>query len=332
MKTMRTRYDPALRLFRLAQFLDAHRHSGVTRQEIAAELGVCPRTADRLRSALGGFFEFETTIEWPNTKRWRLRERTPLATTWTRNELAALKSGALSLDACGREREAEALRLLHDRLLGQLKRQETMRLGPDLDALSASEAAIARIEPVSNPDYGPFERIREATLAPDVLRLVYAPPAAPVTTLTCFPHGLLMGHRTVLIATRKDLQRPAAFVLDWIVDATVAQERVDWPEFDLDAYAEDTFDETADGEAQPVVLRFSATAVDGVEKFRFHARQTVETTADGGRRVRFRARGLEALCRLLLPWREHLQIEAPEELATLMRRYSGPGRQKRRAA
>ena len=332
MTKMKTRYDPALRLFRLAQFLDARRFSGVTRQEIAEELGVCPRTADRLRSALGGLFEFETTTEWPNTKRWRLMERPPLSTSWTRDELAALKSGALTLNACGRKREAEALRLLHDRLFGRLTRQDTTHLDPDLDALSESEAAIARIEPTSTPDCRAVEQIREAILGLDVLRLVYAPPVAPSDTVTCFPHGLLMGNRTVLIATRTDLRRPAAFVLDWIVDATVAQERVEWPEFDLVSYAQDTFDETDDTEAQPVALRFAAAAVDSVERFRFHARQTIETTADGGRRVRFSARGLDALCRLLLPWRKHLRIEAPAELDALMGQWAGSRRDEPRAA
>ncbi len=313
-------FSKAQDLIRLAH-LAAVRRTGISLEEIIAEFSVSHRTAQRMTQALEETFANVTAEDGEDRKRrWRIAEPGPerlLARPETAIE--ALDYAAREAGAEGRLRHAQALCDLREGLLARLSRREAARTEADAEAVLSALAEVTRPGPRVSIRPEILDTITEALRGPFRLRLRYKSADAPERVLE--PHGVLLGHRTYLVArdpAKGDLIR--SFRLDQILSAEALDESFAMePAFSMERFAAQSFGVWQDpAQFGPVVWRFAPHAAERAEGFRFHPSQRLEWQDDGSLIVRFEAAGWLEMAWHLYQWGDAVEVLEPEGLRAMV--------------
>ena len=312
------RHDKAAMVIDLARRLAASAE-GLTLDEMARDMGVSRRTAERMRDAVFMLFPTVEEVSDPPSKRWRIRgglsafEQAPTAT-----EMLELTKAATALRAAGEPARAAALEALERKLKAAMRSTTLNRMAPDLEALVRAETIAVQAGPRPSADEAMLTAIRGAILAQQPLGFTYSRPGAEPRRRSVAPCGVMFGRANYLVAADRETGRIQTFRLDRM-SHVAAQEGVAIPppDFALNVFASQSFGIYQD-EIEEVVLRIAPEGAAEARGWRWHPTQTFEDQADGGVIVRFRASGMRELAWHLFTWGEQAVILAPERLKAVM--------------
>lgn len=312
----RMRYAPAERLLRLARHLAATR-TGLTLDEMADELEVNRRTAERLRDALAAIFpQMDCWDDEERVRRWRLPGSALIGVVEPRTEVVvAVESAARECAARGEADRAALLREASTTLRAVMRPDALRRAEPDIAALMEAEGIAMRPGPRPVIAAGVLPTLRRAILGMQLVVVRYAARGSdePATRILC-PYGILYGGRGWLVAHVDGLPEMRLWRLDRIVSADLLDRgfaRRD--EFDLSTYATRSFGVFQE-EPIDVVLRFASEAAEDAAVWLFHPTQTTIPEPDGTLTVCFRAGGTQEMCWHLFTWGPTVTIVSPESL------------------
>ncbi|GLK47951.1 DNA-binding transcriptional regulator [Brevundimonas intermedia] len=312
------RHDKAAMVIDLARRLAASAE-GLTLDEMARDMRVSRRTAERMRDAVFMLFPTVEEVSDPPSKRWRIRgglsafEQAPTAT-----EMLELSKAATALRAAGEPARAAALEGLERKLKAAMRSTTLNRMAPDLEALVRAETIAVQAGPRPSADEGLLTAIRGAVLAQQPLGFTYSRPGAEPRRRSVAPCGVMFGRANYLVAADRETGRIQTFRLDRM-SSVAPQDGVAIPpaDFDLGVFASQSFGIYQD-EIEEVVLRIAPAGAAEARSWRWHPTQTFEDQADGGVIVRFRASGMRELAWHLFTWGEQAVILAPERLKAVM--------------
>lgn len=313
-------------LLRLAQ-MAAARRGGVSLEDICTEFGVSHRTAQRMTEALDAAFANVTTTDAEDRRRyWRL-DTPPSERLQPRQETAieALEIAARAARDQARLRHARALEELRDGLLARLTPRDASRSEADAEAVLAGLGQVMRPGPtvVLRPEV--TNAVIEALRGPFRLRVIYGSAGAAPRMIE--PHGLLLGHRSYLVARQPARSETILnFRMDRIHEAEVMEESFAFaPDFALDDYAAKAFGVYQDpAQYGEVIWRFTPEAAARAAEFRFHPTQVLEPQDDGSLIVRFTAAGWLEMAWHLYQWGDKVEVIAPDGLRALVKGYRRP--------
>lgn len=292
---------------------------GLSLDEIARDMRVGRRTAERMRDAVLMLFPQVDEVSDPPSKRWRIRgglsafEQAPTAT-----EMLELSKAATALRAAGEPARATALEGLERKLKAAMRSTTLNRMAPDLEALVRAETIAVQAGPRPSADEAMLTAIRAAVLAQQPLGFTYSRPGAEPRRRSVAPCGVMFGRANYLVAADRETGRIQTFRLDRM-SHVAPQEGIAVPpaDFDLGVFASQSFGIYQD-EIEDVVLRIAPDGAAEARGWRWHPTQSFEDQSDGGVIVRFRASGMRELAWHLFTWGEQVQILAPQRLKAVM--------------
>jgi len=291
---------------------------GLTIEEIAAEMEVSRRTAQRMRAALDLIFPMETLREG-QTLRYRLQGHLPAAVLAPNTqELADLSLAIAAFRRRGETDRANRLDTLRHRLLAALRNTDRRRLAPDLELLAKARLPIVAPGPRPPVSREVQDACHLALLADLILSFDYES-AHSTRRHEVAPRGLLVGARSYLVAAGNEWGDPMLFRLDRMTNPEVS-DRPTWLDesFDLEEFAARSFGVFQE-EPEEVILRFDNTVHDEASAFCFHPDQKTKTLTDGCLEIRFRSGGFVELAWHLFRWSGDVEIVSPEVLRDTMR-------------
>lgn len=314
----RMRYEPSQRLLRLALVLAGTR-TGLTLDEMAREMAVTRRTAERLRDSLAELFpRLEAWDDDARVRRWRLPGTALAGIAEPRAEaVAAVETLARE---CADRGEADRALLLSDAAatLRALMRPAALRRAePDIEALMQAEGIAMRPGPRTRLDPALLTTLRRAILGVQLLEIRYAVQGAeaPTARVLC-PYGTLYGGdgKAWLVGHVEGLPDMRLWRLDRIASLNLLDRSFERrADFDLRAYAAQSFGVFQE-EPVDVVLRVAPEEADEAACWLFHPSQTVTREAGGGLRIAFRAGGVQEMCWHLFTWGTAITVVEPREL------------------
>ncbi len=292
---------------------------GLSLDEIARDMRVGRRTAERMRDAVLMLFPQVDEVSDPPSKRWRIRgglsafEQAPTAT-----EMLELAKAATALRAAGEPARATALEGLERKLKAAMRSTTLNRMAPDLEALVRAETIAVQAGPRPSADEAMLTAIRAAVLAQQPLGFTYSRPGAEPRRRSVAPCGVMFGRANYLVAADRETGRIQTFRLDRM-SHVAPQEGLAVPpaDFDLGVFASQSFGIYQD-EIEDVVLLIAPEGAAEARGWRWHPTQSFEDQPDGGVIVRFRASGMRELAWHLFTWGEQVQILAPQRLKAVM--------------
>ena len=310
------RYAPAERLLRLARHLAGTR-TGLTLDEMASELSVGRRTAERLRdSLLAAFPQMESWDDEERVRRWRLPATALFGLVEPRPEaVAAIETAAREFAGRGETDRAGLLRETAATLRALMRPDALRRAEPDIAALMEAEGIAMRPGPRPVIAEGVLATLRRAILGMQLVVVRYAAAGAeePATRILC-PYGILYGGRGWLVAHVEGLPEMRLWRLDRIVTIDLLDRGfLRREDFSLSDYAAQSFGVFQE-EPVDVVLRFAPDAAEDAAGWVFHPSQTMERDGDGGLVVRFRAGGMREMCWHLFTWGTAVTVVEPATL------------------
>lgn len=306
-------------MLELARLL-ASSAEGLTLDQMAEQLAVGRRTAERMRDAVWEMFPQMEAVDDPPTRRFRIPAGLDgLFQAPTAEELAALSASAELMDRQGAGARAAALRSLEQKVLSATRASARRRLAPDLEALLQAETIAVTAGPRPFEEESVLAAVREGLKGLSTLRFRYEGGSVPGRTREVTPYGILFGRSNYLVAEEQGAGTgPRNWRLDRILDVEVTGVPSAPPgDFSLQAYADESFGIYQD-DTHDVVLRIRPEGREDAIRWRFHARQKVEPQADGGTIVRFRASGMRELAWHLFTWGDKVEIVAPDALKEMM--------------
>lgn len=315
---MHARMEKLDRAIRLIHLL-CESAEGLTLDEMAHELNVNRRTAERLRNVIALHFDLEDVPDG-RTKRFRIREG--LRRVYTRPSAAEI--AALQAEVAAKRREQGPQADLIDALLTKVRSafdmRERSRIEPDLDALARIQRTrvVAGPAVVAAPEV--LVAVQQAIIAGTAIEFDYLPDGAGAPKWRrVVPYGLLHGPIGYLVGRMPGDERPPVhYRLDRMSNPRVGNEPHPLPDdWNLDDWMAQSFGIWRE-EDHDVVLRVLPSAVARARAWRFHPAQVLEDDGDE-LLVRFRAGGLREIAEHLFTWGGDVRIEAPEELRSVMR-------------
>ena len=314
-----------MRLYRVTQLLELARMlassaEGLTLDQMAKEMRVDRRTAERMKSAIETLFPH--LDERPDGRQKRFFIPGGLERLFVRvepDELAELDSAIDGLERSGAEARAVKLRTLARKIRASQRRHDLNRLETDVEALAAAQVPVSSvgIRPIANAAH--LDVLRQAILEGRQVKMHYRPASGDVSPRTVEPYGLLWGNAYFLVGPEKGQQRIKHWRLDRIVDIAVGESFGGAPEaFNLRDYADSIFG-TFYEDPEDIVLRFDADVAEAARRFRFHATQQLVDQPDGTLEVRFRSGGLLEIARHVFSWGGTVEVRAPERLREILR-------------
>ena len=312
------RHEKAGQLLRLAKTLAASAE-GLTLDEIAQELGVVRRTAERLRNAVWDLFPSLEEVSDPPFKRYRIPGGLDgFIQAPSTDELVELNKAADSLRSSGAGPRAAVLTSLEKKIRSAMRSSVLRRLVPDVDALVRAEMIAVQAGPRPHEDEKLIAEIRQAIMAMKCIRFRYDGGSRHGEHRDIIPYGIMFGRANYLVGVQKDRDEPRNYRLDRIKDLQVLDAPGCAPDgFDLHAYATQSFG-GFQGDTEDVILRVLPEASDEALSWRFHPRQKVEQQPDGSVLVSFTASGLLELSWHIFTWRGDIEIVQPERLRDVM--------------
>jgi len=313
------RHEKSARLLELARML-ASTAEGLTLDEMAQRLRISRRTAERMRDAIREVFPALEEVDDAPNRRFRIPSGLDgLFQAPTAEELAALSASAELMDRQGAGARAAALRSLEQKVLSATRASARRRLAPDLEALLQAETIAVQAGPRPFEEETVLAAVREALKSLSTLRFRYEGGSAPGRTREVIPYGILFGRSNYLVAEEVGSETgPRNWRLDRIFDVETTGHPGAPPEgFSLQTYADESFGIYQD-DTEDVVLRILPAGREDALRWRFHARQKVESQPDGSVVVKFRASGMRELAWHLFTWGDKLQIVEPPALKAMM--------------
>ncbi len=312
----RMRYAPAERLLRLARHLAGTR-VGLTLDEMATELDVGRRTAERLRDTLASMFpQMDWWDDEERVRRWRLPGSALVGVIELRAEaVAAIETAARECDVRGEDDRAALLREASTTLRAVMRPDALRQAEPDIAALMEAEGIAMRPGPRPVIAAGVLPTLRRAILGMQLVVVRYAGGGAEelVARILC-PYGILYGGRGWLVAHVDGLPEMRLWRLDRIASVDLLDHGFSRREdFSLETYAAQSFGVFQE-EPFDVALRFEPEAVEDAAGWSFHPSQSVTYEPDGALIVRFRAGGLQEMCWHMFTWGAAVTVMAPERL------------------
>ena len=305
------RYEPGMRLLRLAILLAGSR-AGLTLDEMAQELEVGRRTVERLRDRLQDIFpQVEAIDDDDRVRRWRLPRGALPALRVQPTTIATLETVSAELAARGEAARASDLRDAAATLKAAMSPNALRMAEPDIEALMQAEGSAAQPGPKLKLDRETLLLLREAILGMRKLRLKYWPAEARRATLRLLcPYAILYGRRAYLVAHTDTTTEMRLWRVDRISEIEVLPDLFNRQEFDLAAYAAQSFGVFQEP-PHDVVLRFVPEAAEDAADWIFHPSQTMERQTDGSLIVRFRCGGMQELGWHLHTWGKAVVVLAP---------------------
>ncbi len=314
----RMRYEPSQRLLRLALMLAGTR-TGLTLNEMASELGVDRRTAERLRDSLAGLFPaLDSWDDDARVRRWRLPGAALTGVAEPRAEaVAAVETLARECTDRGEVDRALLLRDAAATLRAQMRPAALRRAEPDIEALMQAEGIAMRPGPRTRLDPALLTTLRRAILGVQLVEIRYAVQGAeaPTARVLC-PYGTLYGGdgKAWLVGHVEGLPDMRLWRLDRIASLNLLDRSFERrADFDLRAYAAQSFGVFQEAPVD-VVLRVAPEEADEAACWVFHPSQITTREADGGLRIAFRAGGTQEMCWHLFTWGTAITVVEPREL------------------
>lgn len=316
------RYAPAERLLRLARHLAGTR-TGLTLDEMATELEVGRRTAERLRDSLVAMFpQMDWWDDEERVRRWRLPGSALVGVIELRAEaVAGIETAAREFEMRGETDRAALLREASTTLRAVMRPDALRQAEPDIAALMEAEGIAMRPGPRPTIAAGVLSTLRRAILGMQLVVVRYASPdsAEPAARILC-PYGLLYGGRGWLVAHVDELPEMRLWRLDRVLSADLLDRGFSRREdFSLAAYALQSFGVFQE-EPFDVVLRFAPEAANDAARWLFHPSQEIREEPDGALTVCFRAGGMQEMCWHLFTWGTAVTAIQPAELRITMAR------------
>jgi predicted DNA-binding transcriptional regulator YafY len=280
-----------------------------------------------MTEALDATFANVTTTDTEDRRRyWRL-EAPPPERLQPRQEttIEALEIAARAARDQARLRHAHAIEDLRDKLLARLTPRDATRSEADAEAVLSSLSHVMRPGPTVTLRPEVTDAVIEALRGPFRLQVTYGSADTPPRVIE--PHGLLLGHRSYLVARQPARSETILnFRMDRIHAAEVLDESFAFaPGFTLEGYAAQAFgvyqDPTQYGE---VIWRFAPEAAERAAEFRFHPTQILESQDDGSLIVRFTAAGWLEMAWHLYQWGDKVEVIKPDGLKALVDGYRRP--------
>jgi predicted DNA-binding transcriptional regulator YafY len=292
---------------------------GLTTTEMAHQLGVCKRTAERMRDAVSELFPQLEIVPDGATKRFRIPKGIDgFYQAPTTDEMVELSRAVDALRDNGQPMRAATLESLNTKIRGALRADQRRRISPDVDALARLELTGIRAGPQPADDPALLSGIRQAVMAMCQVRFRYLGGSTPGSMRTLIPYGLLFERVNYLVAAAPSDLEPKSWRLDRIADFETLDVAGAPPEgFSMSDYASRSFGVYFD-EIEDVELRVLPEAADDAKRWRFHPSQDIEPQEDGSVLVRFRTSGMRELAWHLFTWRGTVEIVAPQRLKTTM--------------
>lgn len=296
-------------------------NDGLTLDEMASQVGVNRRTAERMRDVIAQHFDVDEIVE---DKRKRFVIRDSLRRAFTRPtpaEIAALQTEVHALQKAGQSDRASPLASLLAKVRSTFDDRERRRLEPDLDALARIQRSMVGPGPQAVVDPATMAAAQSAILAGTCLEFDYvAEDRAEPRWRRIIPFGLVHGPVTYLIGKMPDSDRePALYRLDRMSEVRLSDRLGCAPEdWNIDSWLSRSFGIWRD-DPRDVVLLVRPEGAAKALNWRFHPSQMVSELGDGSLRISFTSGGLRELAEHLFQWAGDLVIEGPEELKHVMR-------------
>ncbi|WP_007686761.1 helix-turn-helix transcriptional regulator [Sphingobium indicum] len=305
------------RILRLAHLL-AETVEGLTLDEIALEISVDRRTAERMRDVIRIHFDLEE-VQDDRSKRFRIREG--LRRIYTRPSAAEI--AALQAEVEARRRDgspnAEPLASLLTKVRSALDERERRRIDPDLDALARLQRTFVPAGPLVAAAPEALTTVQQAIMAGCCVEFEYVSNENDTPQWRrVVPCGLVHGPVTYLVGRMpgRDLP-PVLYRLDRMSVVRMSNSAGLVPEdWDLDHWLAQSFGIWRE-EDHDIVLRVRPEAVERALSWRFHPVQQVEQRNDE-LVVSFRSGGLRELADHLFTWGGSVVIDGPQELRDMM--------------
>lgn len=312
------RFEKAARLLGLAQRL-AGTAEGMTLDEMAQELAVNRRTAERMRDALRDLFPGLEEIADGRTKRYRISGGIGgFYTAPTTDELAELDLAVRTHAARGAGARETLLASLARKVRAAMRDADRRRTEPDLAALALAEGLVMQAGPRPLADPETLATVREGLKAMRLCVFDYAAATGFAYRREVAPWGLLFGHAWYLVGPEGDKPEPMLWRFDRIHGLRLGAAFAGAPAaFSLAAFAARSFGAFQEA-PETVELRFHPSAAEDVRRFSFHPTQLFEPQADGSVLVRFEAGGMSELVHHLFSWGDTVEIVAPPRLKAAM--------------
>ena len=312
------RHDKAAMVIELARRLAASAE-GLTLGEMARDMSVGRRTAERMRDAVLMLFPQVEEVSDPPSKRWRIRgglngfEQAPTAT-----EMLELTKAAQGLRAAGEPARAAALDGLERKVKAAMRSTVLNRMAPDLEALVRAETIAVQAGPRPTADEAMLAEIRNAILAQKPLGFLYSRPGAEPRRRGVAPCGLMFGRANYLVAADRETGKIQTFRLDRMSGVEAQDGHAPPPDdFDLAAFSTKSFGIYQD-QVEAVELRITPQGAAEARGWRWHPTQTLTDQPDGSVRVRFEASGMRELAWHLFTWGDQVEIIGPDRLKSVM--------------
>ncbi|MBN8551449.1 MAG: WYL domain-containing protein [Caulobacterales bacterium] len=312
------RHDKAAIVLDLARRMAASAE-GLTLDDMARDLEVGRRTAERLRDAVLYLFPQAEEVSDPPTKRWRIRDGlSAFQQAPTTTELLELTKAAETLRRQGEGGRATALETLELKIRAAMRSTALNRIAPDLEALVRAETIAVQAGPRPFEDETTLAAIRHAIMAGVAISFIYNRGSRPGERREVAPCGLMFGRANYLVAAEIGSDQPKTFRLDGVADIQVLSRPAAPPEgFDLTAFANRSFGIYQDAVEDVELIVLPAAAAEA-RVWRFHPTQTLVDNADGSVTVRFSASGMRELAWHLFTWGENVRVIGPERLEQAM--------------
>ncbi len=307
------------RILRLVHML-ADSGEGLTLDQMAAELDVNRRTAERLRDVIALHFDLEE-LQDDRHKRFRIRDA--LRRVYTRPtaaEIVALQAEVDGRVVAGQTARAQPLSSLLAKVKAALDDREKRRLGPDLEALARLQRTMVPAGPAATPAPGVLAVVQGAILAGCCLEFDYrAEERAEPKWRRVVPYGLVHGAVTYLVGKMPGRDAPPVYYrLDRMNDVRSSETPGCAPdEWDLDGWMAQSFGIWRE-EDYDIVLRVLPHGVERARTWRFHPAQSMEEEGES-LVVCFRAGGLREIAEHVFSWGGEVVIEGPEALRVVMK-------------
>jgi len=313
------RHEKAARLLELARML-ASSAEGLTLDEMADQMGVGRRTAERMRDAVREAFPQMEEVDDPPTRRFRIPSGLDgIFQAPTADEFTALRAAAEQYRLAGSKSRAGALLSLEQKVLSAIRAGARRKLAPDLEALLEAETMAIHAGPRPFEDDMVLGAMREAIKSLRRLRFRYEGGSSPGRLREVTPFGLMFGRSNYLVGAEGDSAEPRTWRLDRVRGIEVSDTAGSRPaDFSLRAFMNRSFGIYQD-EVEEVVLHVLPHGAEEAMGWRFHPTQELEPRPDGGVMVRFTAGGMRELAWHLFTWGDKVRIVAPERLKVMMR-------------
>lgn len=312
------RHEKATLVLELARRL-ASSAEGLSTEEMAQDLGVCRRTAERMRDAVALVFPQMEILQEGVSKRFRIpRGLDGFYLAPTTEEMVELSRAVDALRDSGHRNRATTLAGLDHKVKSALKAEQRRRISPDIEALSRAELTGVRAGPQPFEDPALVSGIRQALMGLCQVRFRYMGGSRPGSVRSLVPYGLFFERMNYLVGCEVGSDQ----IRNWRLDRIEDFELLDVPgappeDFSISEYAARSFGVYHD-DLEPVCLRFVGDAIDDARRWRFHPHQTVTPQPDGSLIVQFETGGMLELAWHLFTWRTQVEIVFPPRLRQIM--------------